>query len=84
MRVVLARSVLALGSLVGSLFAVNAWLDKGEPAWDTAALGTVTGVLLFGLVALARGAGGVSWRWLAVACMLAALSWGRRLAVVYR
>lgn len=62
MRVVLARGVLALGSLTGSVFALNAWLDTGERAWDTAALGTVTGVLLCGVAALARGPLGVAGR----------------------
>lgn len=84
MRVVVARGVLALGSLVGCLFALNAWLDSGERAWVTAALGTVTGLLVFGLAALARSAGWVSWRWLVLPCAVAALSWGRWLGVVYR
>lgn len=47
------------GYLLACLFALNAWLDTGELAWDTAALGTVTGVLLCGLAAIARGRLGV-------------------------
>jgi hypothetical protein len=83
MTAVVARGVLALGSVIAALFAVNSWLDTGQGGWDTAASGTVAGVGVAGLAALARGAGVVSGRWLAVPLAAALAAWVRPIAVAY-